>query len=560
MKYLLKSVLLLLSISSLAQQAELNAIVADIKSNLVEVQTGDETYTHELELLEYSILKYTLAEVDEKGNKKEYSYEFNIADLDPYVVREETKKDIIYLSLTIDNRQKFIKKYENGEVKGYVESMLIVTESIDNARALKTLVKEAIPMAKEVMSKKLSVKTYPEMENWLEEHIVNAEGGSKTYNQTLVGLDDFPGHFRFIQTEITSKTSKERQYNFNISDINPNSLKFIISGSSLSLSFETKRKQKVIDVLEGEASKGFDNSIKIYTNNVEEARDIRNILIDAVPLAEKRVEGSIQKFDQFQSALTYLEKFIVNVDYGDEVMEQSISGDCILTFNQLDSDTKKTLKTTSEVNLIDINVNLIDVDVASGKMFVEFTTNESLDLIKSFENDEFNGYEDNLRIYAENIEIARRIQAALENIIRICERDYVDPFASMSVNQKINWLIANTVEQKNGTETITQTFEQINSDPEKIKLTKLNVDAKGSQEEIFEFNFTDINPASIKYKIGSKTLAVSFETKFKEDIIKYYKDGEIENYQDGFELNLTDIESARNVILAFNQIIAELNE
>ena len=50
------------------------------------------------------------------------------------------------------------------------------------------------------------------------------------------------------------------------------------------------------------------------------------------------------------------------------------------------------------------------------------------------------------------------------------------------------------------------------------------------------------------------------ETKFKEDIIKYYKDGEIENYQDGFELSMADIEKSRNVILVFNQIIAELNE
>ena len=148
-------------------------------------------------------------------------------------------------------------------------------------------------------------------------------------------------------------------------------------------------------------------------------------------------------------------------------------------------------------------------------MFVEFITNESIDLMKAFENDEFHGYEDDLKIYAENIEIARRIKAALENIVKICESDYVDPFAGMSVDQKINWSIANIIEQKNGDETITQTFEQIDADLEKIKLTKLNVDAKGSEEEIFEFNFTDINPTSIQYKISGKALAISFETKFQ---------------------------------------------
>lgn len=561
MKYILRTIALYISIASYAQNAEFEGIVADLQANLIEVQTGDETYTHEIELLSYSVLKYTLVEVDEKGNREELVYEFNVADLDPYVVREETKKDIIYLSLTVDNGQKFIKEYENGEVKGYEETMLMVTKNIDNARIIKDLIKKAIPLAEEIMSNKLSVDTYPEMEKWLADNVVNAESSNKSYNQTLVPLEDFPGNYRFIQTEITAKSSEEKQFIFNLADININSLKFNISGSSFSLDFETNRKQKVIKVLENGAPKGFDDEIEIFTNNVEEARDLKNILTKAVPLAEDLVEGSIQKFEELQPALDYLGQFIQNIDYGDESMEQSVEGDCLMKVIQVDADAKSTTKKTSEFNLIDVNGNLIDYDVASGKMFVEFTTKESVDLLKTYENDEFDKYDDELKIYAENVEVARRIKAALEDAIKICERDYIDPFKDMAVEQKIQWLTENMDEVRIGDKTITQTFERIDpEDPEKIKLNKLEVDAKGGQEEIFEFNFTDINPKSIQYKIGSKTLAISFETKFKEDIIKYYKDGEIENYQDGFELSMTDIEAARNVILVFNQIIAELNE
>ena len=317
----------------------------------------------------------------------------------------------------------------------------------------------------------------------------------------------------------------------------------------------------MIKVLENGVPDGFDDEIEIFTNNVEEARDLKNILTLAVPLAEDKVEASIQKFDALPPALEYLGKFVQNIDYGDESFEQSVEGDCLMKFARIESDEKSTEKLTAEFNLIDINGNLIDYDVSSGKMYVEFTTKESLDLIKTYENDEFDGYDDELKIYAENVEVARRIKAVLEDLIKICERDYIDPFADMTLEQKIGWLTENMEEVRNGDKTITQTFDRIDdSDPDKIKLTKLEVDAKGGQEEIFEFNFTDLNPKSIQYDIGSKTLAVSFETKFKEDIIKYYKDGEIENYQDGFELSLADIEKARNVILVFNQIIAELNE
>lgn len=561
MRYLIGSFFLFVSFIGLSQNDEFKSVISELQSNLLEVQTGDETYTHEIEHLGYSVLKYTLVEVDEKGNREEIAYEFNVADLDPYVVREETKKDIIYLSLTVDNGQKFIKVYENGEVKGYDENMLMVTKNIDNARIMKDLIKKAIPMAEEIMTNKLKVETYPEMESWLEEHVVNAESSGKSYNQQLVALDDFPGNFRLIQTEITAKSSEEKQYIFNLSDININSLKFNISGSSFSLDFETNRKQKVIKVLDNGVPDGFDDEIEIFTNNVEEARDLKNILTLAVPLAEDKVEASIQKFDALQPALDYLGKFVQNIDYGDESFEQSVEGDCLMTFARIESDEKSTEKLTAEFNLIDVNGNLIDYDVSSGKMYVEFTTKESLDLIKTYENDEFDGYDDELKIYAENVEVARRIKAVLEDLIKVCERDYIDPFADMTLEQKIGWLTENMEEVRNGDETITQTFERIDdSDPDKIKLTKLEVDAKGGQEEIFEFNFTDLNPKSIQYDIGSKTLAVSFETKFKEDIIKYYKDGEIENYQDGFELSLADIETARNVILVFNQIIAELNE
>lgn len=553
---------LLFTFSLSAQQADFENVINELKENLIEVKTGDETYSHEIELIGYSVLKYTLLEVDEKGNREEIIYEFNVADLDPYVVREETKKDIIYLSLTVDNGQKFIKEYVNGEAKGYEETMVMVTKNIDNARIMKDLIKKAIPLAENIMASKLSVDTYPEMENWLTEQVTSAEGSSsKTYNQSLSAMDDFPGSMRFVQTTVTAKSSEEMQYIFNIADININALKFNISGSSFSLDLQTKRKQKLIKVLKNGAPDGFEDEIEIFTNNVEEARDMKNILTKAVPLAQDEVEGSIEKFEELQPALDYLTKYINNINYGDESMEQSVEGDCLMKFIQVDADAKSTTKMDTELNLIDINGNLIDYKVTSDKMYVELKTKETIDLLKTYENDEFDGYEDKLKIYAENVEVARRIKAALEDLIKICERDYIDPFVDMTLNEKITWLTENMVDVRNGDVTITQTFEPFDpNDDEKIKMTKLTVSAKGGKEEIFEFNFTDINPKSIKYKIGSKTLAVSMETKFKEDIVKYYKDGEIENYKDGVVLDLESIEKARNVILVFNQIIAELNE
>ncbi len=542
-------------------QSSFERIVDRIEDNLMEVETGNETYTHSLEKRGYSILKYTLIEVDEKGKRKELAYEFNVADLDPYVVREETKQDIIYLSLTVDNGQRFIKKYENGEAKGYVANMLIVTKDIDNARMLKEVIKEAIPMAEDIMTNKLEVSTYEEMATWLTNNISDAQSGSKSYDQKISSLNDFPANFRFVQTSTTSKSSREKQYVFNLADININSLRFNISGPSLSLGFETTRKQKVISVLDNGVPAGFENEIKIFTNNVEEARDLKSILTKVVPLAKEEVQSSIKKFKVADQAIGFLQKYVKTIDYGDESFEQSIKGTCKMKFSRIESGSKSSKRIDAEFNMIDINENLIDYDVTSNKMFVEFSTTESLDLIEVHENNEFEGYEDDLKIYAENVEVARRIKSALESIVSVCKKDYVDPFKSMSLEKKISWLEQNMSEVRLDNETVTQIFQRTDdSDPNKIKLTTLTVDSKNSTEEIYEFNFTDLNPKSIQFDIGSKTLAVSFETNFKEEIIKHYKNGEIENYQDGFELQMKDIEKARNVISVFNQIIDDLNK
>jgi hypothetical protein len=550
----------LIAVFTYGQEQEFKTIVDSLQANLFEVKTGDETYTHEIELVEHSVLKYTLVEVDNKGNREELAYEFNVGDLDPYVVREETKKDIIYVSLTIENGQKFIKGYENGDIKGYEENMLIATKNIENARTISDLIKKAIPVAKKIMSNKLTVETYEEMEAWLVENVVTAESSGKTYKQSLVALEDYPGNFKFIQTKVTAKLSEETQMTFNLADININSMKFNISGSDFSLEFETNRKQKVVKIQENGVPEGFDDEIKIFTNNVEEARDLKNILSRAVPLAEKTVEASIQKFETLEPAMEFLKSLIKDIDYGDEAFEQSIEGNCILNYNLVESDPKSTTRSQAEFNLIDMNINLIDYDVTSDKMYVELLTKEKIDLFRMTENGEFDGYEDELRFYTENVEVARRLKAVFEDLISICERDYIDPFEGQTTKQKIVWLTENMGEVRVNDETITQTFEVLDpEDADKFKLTKLSVDSKGGTEEIFEFNFTDLNPKSIQYDIRSKILEVSLETKFKEDIVKYYKDGEIENYQDGFELSFSSIEDARNVILVFNQIIEELN-
>src|SRR6476620_7694452 len=105
-----------ISFFSIGQADDFNGAVKKLQSSLVQVSTGSKTYDQEIKPLQFGAIRYGVDETDQKGAKTSYAYEFNLADIDPYAVKQETQKDVIMVSLTVRNKQKLIKVYKNNEV------------------------------------------------------------------------------------------------------------------------------------------------------------------------------------------------------------------------------------------------------------------------------------------------------------------------------------------------------------------------------------------------------------------------------------------------------------
>lgn len=88
----------------------------------------------------------------------------------------------------------------------------------------------------------------------------------------------------------------------------------------------------------------------------------------------------------------------------------------------------------------------------------------------------------------------------------------------------------------------------------KLKLTQVEVKSNNSVQEIFEFNLSDINPTTINYEVKGKWLYVTFETNFKNKIIKAYKDGKIQPYVYSIDLVMKDVETARATLSALKKL------
>ncbi len=187
-------------------------------------------------------------------------------------------------------------------------------------------------------------------------------------------------------------------------------------------------------------------------------------------------------------------------------------------------------------------------------MTLEMTALEKKKLLLNSKNDKFEGYDSDLTIYVENFETARRLRHAVGKVIDGCKLGYKEPFAN-TTNSMLEWLKANvgevTIEQTSKKQTW-ETAEEGNDN--KVKLTNIEIKSSSSVQEVYEFNLGDINPMSVTYEIKGKWLYITFETNFKNKIIKAYKDGKIQPYVYSLDIAMTDIESARGAIAALKKL------
>ncbi|HEU5291649.1 MAG TPA: hypothetical protein VFU05_13460 [Cyclobacteriaceae bacterium] len=544
-----------LAVSSLSvgQTEDFNGTIQKLQGSLVQVSSSSKKYDQEIKPGQFGSVRYGVDETDQKGAKISYAYEFNLADIDPYAVKQETQKDVIFVSLTVRNKQKLVKVYKNGETESYDEQLKIRTKDIDNARAIVDLVKKAIPSAEKLLAGKLKLKTYDEMVSWLVANTKNVElGSSKSIKQTLAKAD-YVGSLKLTEIETDAKGATEEQFMFNLADINLNSVNFKISGNKFAVNFETLQKIKGVSVNKA-GKNSFVGEVSINTNNVDEARDIKTVLGMVVPLAVDKVKADNPKTGTTDEISAALKNLVKDVKASEKVMAQTVEPKCITTITQTTQASSSSEKNVYTFNWMDINPNITQIQVTGDKMFVEATALDKKPVIMHFKNDKLDGYENEVKFYTENIEAARRIKFVTEKAAEKCKSVYKDPFGT-SANDAFSWLKKTVGEVVVEETSLKQTFDAAGEGFNKVKYTRISVKGNTSSEEIYEFNFSDINPTTVEVQVRGKWLYIRFESNFKAKIFGAYKDGKIQPYATTVEMAMKDVESARSVISAMKKCI-----
>lgn len=553
MKKLLVILLIAVQFVATAQEAELNDMVQKLQSSVSTVASASKTFEQQVSSPSPAVIRYAFDEVDSKGVKTAIAYEFNLSDIDPYAVRQETLKDLIFVTLTVKNKQKLIKTFKNNEVQAYDEAVQIHAKDVDNARVLIEILKKGIVPAEKYMASKLKLNSYNEMTDWLTTNVKNVSLGAKSFTQSM-SKGEYPGSLRFQVVESEGKTAADEQFTFNLADINVNTIAFKVTGSRFSLKFEAAQKLKSISYKKDGQDKPFVDEITIATNNVDEARDIKTVLSLAIPKAIELVKNDMPRINSDNDALQALVSNLKDVKISSKTLTQSAEPKCLTTISQTEQTANATEKNTYTFNWIDINPNTYRIEVSGDKMFIEVATNEKKKLVMHSKNDKFEGYDSEIKLYADNIETARRLKFALDKSIEKCKASYKESFSSDNVASMVTWLKSVVGEVVVEGASVKQILELVSEgDYNKLKLTKIEVKGNSSVEEVYEFNLADINPMTVNFEIKGKWLFIGMESNFKNKIIKFYKDGKIQPYVYKLDLAVADIETSRNVISALKK-------
>jgi hypothetical protein len=537
------------------QDADLKSTVSQLQSKMSTVASGSKTYEQKIESPSTAVIKYSYDEVDSKGVKTLYAVEFNLSDLDGYAIRQETQKDLIFVTLTIKNKQKMAKFYKNNEPTKYDETIRIHSKDVDNARAMIDILKKGIAPAEKYMAGKFKFNNYNDMVTWLTSNIKNVTLGTKSITQSMA-KGDFVGSIKYHLVESDGKSASDETYSFNLGDLNPNTISYKISGNRFALNVEASQNLKSISYFKDGQNKPFVDDIEIATNNVDEARDIKTVLSLAIPKAIDLVKNDMPKLNSDKDALQALVGTIKEVKTGGKTIGQSAEPNCITTITRNEQSSSSTEKNTFTFNWMDVNPNTYKIEVSGDKMFIDVATIDKKKLIMNFKNDKLDGYDPEVRIFADNIEVARRMKFIMDKTIEKCKASYKEPFPTNNAGTMVKWLNSKIGEVVVEGVSDKQTFEQVEaSDPNKIKFTSTTVKSNASVEEVYEFNLSDINPTTVDFDVKGKWVYVSFEANFKNKIIKYYKGGKIQPYVYQLDIAVADIETARNVISALKKSI-----
>lgn len=195
------------------------------------------------------------------GKEDIETYRFNWADMNSRSIKMDYNSSELKLSVETADKDKFVTKMLNGEIKGYQSKVELLFNNIESFRKAEAQVHDAIDNCD------LEIAT--ESINWMDE-LFSAVTPINEVNQTISTEDG--DECSVIFTSSKADSDKSNSYEFNLYDLDSKRVKLNISGSKLQLELVTKNNEKIITRSNQDGKLEYVNKVVIEFDNITNLR------------------------------------------------------------------------------------------------------------------------------------------------------------------------------------------------------------------------------------------------------------------------------------------------
>jgi hypothetical protein len=528
----------------LSAQNELSTVLEQLQQTISNVSAEKATYTQKWSYdpdRPYSI-QFFLEEVDSKGRADTETYFFNLSDINDNSLRYRTQRDLILVEVKTSANQKFLKKMEDGEFRAYESSFMLVASDVDNARAMIDLMKEAIPLAIELMKDRLNVGTFDQKISWIQSNLSEFEIGGTTYKYEWKQGQKLPTRFTLEVDTDDGKRQSVEAFSFNLGDFDAKSVKMQIRGNIPVVSFETEKRKRYIRYTKEGELQNFESSIEVGVDEVDLARDLSTVLSALIEEANQKLPEQLLTFEGLVAAQDFLMEKQWKTTIGEDTYSQTFKGDCFTTLTVDESSAKGENKVQEYTfEFAHINPDDLDIEVSGQSIYLKLQVNDRQRWIGHTENGEQQNYENSVEFIAPDIETARQLQKAFEATIAGCSDLLKESTESFVPEQAAAWLAGQTKNVKTRNYDVQQELELDAEDPCKATFTLTQSTDKRSEQSVFEFNWMDLDKEKTEINVSGTEVYLEFTTKNREKIIKLTEDGEVAPYEESFRIYFEEI-------------------
>jgi len=347
-----------------------------------------------------------------KSGGKVEQFRFSLADLMEQRVLYKISGDKVVLSADTRRNLKLIHIRENEAQKNYDNSISLYCNDPDDAKRIMLVLKKAIPLATESMSKVVKTPSSKSDALGLLKSDVKPVRAAKRETTQAFGGDCL------ATLQVTVSDDKKVQkfdYAFDLGDLDEREIELNIKGQEIFLDAKTAQKNKFIRVTKDGELQNYTDDVSISVPDIETARQLEPHLAHAIKECRQKI---------VPKGIEWLVPQLLNVkeahpNVTQQLARQQAGADCKLSLKVTTSD-KKTVEELYEFTLKDMDAGKIEIKVSGKTVEVEMPTARKEKLVNYYK-DAKPSFVDKVTFLAPGIPEAKVIAETLKALVEGCQ-------------------------------------------------------------------------------------------------------------------------------------------